>query len=104
MINHTMLVAFEDPISEEDLAEYVRDIERPMAKTGLVRSFAWRRHIAVPGEEHIPAFIATAVVKLGVDDKDALTQLFAEPGIGEVIDKWQARQPYRVAWVNHESL
>jgi hypothetical protein len=104
MIYHTMLVSFSQPISTDDLAAYVADIEAPMAHSGLVRSFSSQRHIAVEGEEHIPAFIATAVIQLGVDDRDALSQLFAAPGIEQVIDTWQARNPYQVAWVNHEPL
>jgi hypothetical protein len=104
MINHTMLVAFADPISDSDLALFTADIEQPMQATGLVRSFATRRHIAIGAEEAIPAFIATAVLQFGVDDVDALGALFAAPGIEEVIDRWQAEHPYRVAWVNHEAL
>jgi hypothetical protein len=104
MINHTMLVAFADPISDEDLAQFTTDIEKPMQATGLVRSFATRRHIAIAGEEAIPAFIATAVLQFGVDDVDALGALFAAPGIDEVIEHWQRERPYRVAWVNHEPL
>jgi hypothetical protein len=104
MINHTMLVAFTDPISDEDLARFTADIEKPMRATGLVRSFTTRRHIDIPGEQAIPAFIATAVLRFGVDDVDALGALFAAPGIEEVIDTWQRDHPYKVAWVNHESL
>jgi len=104
MINHTMLVAFASPISDDDLARFTADIEKPMRATGLVESFAVRRHIAVPGEEAIPAFIATAVLQFGVADVAALGALFAAPGIEEVIDTWQREHPYRVAWVNHEAL
>jgi hypothetical protein len=75
-----------------------------MQATGLVRSFASRRHIAISGEEAIPAFIATAVLQFGVDDVDALGALFAAPGIEEVIGTWQEDHPYKVAWVNHEAL
>jgi hypothetical protein len=104
MINHTMLVAFADPISDEDLARFTADIEKPMQATGLVKSFATRRHIPISGEEAIPAFIATAMLQFGVADVEALGALFAAPGIEEVIETWQREHPYRVAWVNHESL
>jgi hypothetical protein len=104
MISHTMLVAFTDPISDEDLARFAADLETLMQATGLVQSFAVRRHIAIPGEEAIPAFIATAVLQFGVADVAALGALFAAPGIDEVIDTWQEDHPYKVAWVNHQAL
>ncbi|MCW2934279.1 MAG: hypothetical protein JWM19_5241 [Actinomycetia bacterium] len=104
MINHTMLVAFTNTISDEDLARFMTDIEKPMRATGLVKSFTARRHIAIPGEEAIPAFIATAVLQFGVADVEALGALFSAPGIDEVIDTWQEDHPYKVAWVNHDAL
>ncbi|ONI91983.1 hypothetical protein ALI144C_00195 [Actinosynnema sp. ALI-1.44] len=29
---------------------------------------------------------------------------FAAPGLHEVIDRWQSRHPYKVAWANHAPL
>jgi hypothetical protein len=75
-----------------------------MLDTGLVASFAARRHLPVPGEEAIPALIATAVVQVGVADTEALAKAFSAPGIHEVIEHWQSRHPYKVAWANHEPL
>ncbi|AEN08432.1 MULTISPECIES: hypothetical protein [unclassified Streptomyces] len=103
MITHTMLVSFTDPISDSDLDQFISDIEKSMRNTGVVETFSAQHHIPVPGEEAIPAFIATAVLQFGVADRDALVALFAAPGAGEVIHKWQARHPYKVAWVNHRT-
>ncbi|GAB3439927.1 hypothetical protein GCM10027570_04810 [Streptomonospora sediminis] len=103
MINHTMLVAFENPIPDAELDQFLKDIEKAMTETGATETFSAQRHIPVPGEESIPAFIATAVVQLGVADREALATMFAAPGAGEVVHKWQARHPYKVAWVNHEA-
>jgi hypothetical protein len=75
-----------------------------MLDTGFVQSVVARRHIPVPGEEAILALIATAIVQVGVADVDALAKAFTAPGIGEVIDHWQSRHPYRVGWANHEPL
>lgn len=104
MINHTMIVSFEQPLPDAELDRYLADLERVMLATGLVESFAAARHIPVPGEEAIPALIATAIVQLAVADTDALAKAFAAPGIGEIIERWQARHPYKVGWANHEPL
>lgn len=103
MIIHTMLVSFTNPIPDEDLDRYISDIKAAMDTTGVVKTFSAQRHIAVPGEEAIPAFIATLVLEFGVETEADLATLFAAPGAGEVIHTWQARYPYKVAWVNHEA-
>ena len=104
MIKHTMIVSFTDPLPDTELDQYLADIERVMHDSGTVQSFAAARHIPVPGEEQIPALIATAIVQITVADHDALAKSFAAPGIEEVIHHWQARHPYKVAWANHEPL
>ncbi|WP_022899916.1 hypothetical protein [Humibacter albus] len=104
MINHTMLVSFADPIADEDLDRYISDIGEAMTDTGVVRTFQAQRHIPIAGEDAIPAFIATVVLQLGVNDEADLAALFAAPRAGEVIHKWQALHPYEVAWVNHEAM
>ena len=104
MIHHTMLVSFVDPLPDAELNQYLADIERVLRETGVVESFATARHIAVSGEEDIPAMIATAIVQIAVADSDALAKAFAAPGIEEVIHHWQARHPYKVGWANHEPL
>lgn len=101
MINHTMLVSFSAPTPDEALDRYVLDIQNAMQETGVVRSFRAQRHIPVAGEEAIPAFIATLVLQFQVEDAADLATLFAAPRAGEVIHKWQALHPYKVAWVNH---
>ncbi|OBJ96528.1 hypothetical protein A5638_16695 [Mycolicibacterium fortuitum] len=104
MITHTMLVSFADPIPDDELERFVSDIEKAMSGTGVVRRFQAQRHIAVDGEQAIPAFIATAVLQFGVANEADLATLFAAPDAGAVIHTWQARHPYRVAWANHEVL
>lgn len=104
MINHTMIVSFEQPLPDTELDRYLADIERVLAATGVVESFATARHIPVPGEEEIPALIATAIVQIGVADAEALAKAFAAPGIEEVVSDWQARHPYKVGWANHVPL
>ena len=98
-----MLVSFEDSISDTDLNRFLADIEKTMKDTGAVRSFSSQRHIPVDGEDAIPAFIATAVLQIGVEGEDDLAKLFAAPGAIDVIHKWKADHPYKVAWVNHET-
>lgn len=104
MINHTMIVSFAEAIPDTELRQYLADIEKAMRDTGAVEDFAVRRHIRMPGEDAIPALVATAILQFGVADEAALARLFAAPGAHEVIQKWQARYPYRVAWANHEPL
>ena len=104
MINHTMIVAFDEPIPDPELDRYLADIEGVLRETGVIQSFATARHLPVPGEEEIPALIATAIVQITVADTDALAKAFAAPGIEEVIGRWQAQHPYRVGWANHAPL
>jgi hypothetical protein len=104
MINHTMIVSFDQPLPDAELGQYLKDIERVMLESGFVQSVAARRHIPIPGEEAIPALIATAIVQLALVDFDALLKTFTAPGMHEVIDHWQSRHPYKVAWANHEPL
>lgn len=104
MINHTMIVSFDRSPSSAELDQYLEDIEQAMLDTGLAQSVVARRHIPVPGEEAIPALIATAIVQVAVADTEALAKAFGAPGVHEVIDRWQSRHPYKVAWANHEAL
>ncbi|GAA4629394.1 hypothetical protein GCM10023196_049990 [Actinoallomurus vinaceus] len=104
MINHTMIVSFDQPLPEIELDQYLADIERVMLDSGFVQSVVARRHIPIPGEEAIPALIATTIVRVTVADTDALAKGFSAPGMHEVIDRWQSRHPYKVAWANHEPL
>ena len=104
MINHTMLVSFDEPLPETELDQYLADIERVMLESGLARSVATGRHIPIPGEEAIPALIATAIVQIAVTDLDTLAKAFTTPALHEVIEHWQARHPYKVGWANHEPL
>ncbi len=99
-----MIVSFDNPLPQDELDQYLTDIERAMLGTGLAASVATRRHIPVPGEEAIPALIATAIVQVAVPDIDALAKAFAAPGVHEVIGRWRSRHPYKVAWANHEAL
>jgi hypothetical protein len=79
MITHTMIVSFDQPLSDTDLDQYLADIERAMLDTGFVQSVATRRHISIPGEEAIPALIATAIVQAALADIDALERRSPRP-------------------------
>lgn len=104
MMQHTMIVSFDQPIPDGDLDAYLKDVENLMMGSGHVRTFSARRHIRVAGDDHAPVFVATAVVQLGLADLDALDAAFAMPETFELIGRWQARHPYKVVWVNHEPL
>lgn len=104
MINHTMIVSFDQPLPAGELDQYLTDIEGVMLDTGFVQSVAVRRHIGIPGEEVIPALIATAIVQVALADIDTLAKAFSVPALHEVIEHWQSRHPYKVAWANHEPL
>ncbi|MZD07698.1 hypothetical protein GTW43_21820 [Streptomyces sp. SID5785] len=104
MIHHTMLVSFENPLPDADLDRFLQDIEKVMLDSGQVSTVAATRHIPVPGEEEIPALIATAVIQFGVADLPTLGAAFQAPGVEEIIGRWQAEHPYKVAFVNHTPL
>ncbi|WP_399880219.1 hypothetical protein ACGH7X_00635 [Streptomyces sp. BBFR51] len=104
MIHHTMIVAFDEPIPSGELDEYLKGLEELTMGSGAFQSFAARHHLRVPGDDHAPVAVASAVVQFGLADLDALDIAFALPGIGEFIQSWQARRPYKAIWVNHEPL
>lgn len=97
-----MLISFDTPISTKDLNSFLTDIESAMRDTGVVRSASAHHHVPVPGEEAIPAFIATAMLSFSVESRDNLAILFSAPGATDIIHKWKATHPYQVAWINHE--
>ncbi|WP_307543763.1 hypothetical protein [Streptomyces sp. V3I8] len=104
MIHHTMIVAFDEPIPTDELDTYLEELEELTMDTGAFESFAARHHLRVPGDDHAPVAVASAVVRFGLTDLGALDSAFALPGVGEFIGRWQARRPYKAIWVNHEPL
>ncbi|WP_116198919.1 hypothetical protein [Amycolatopsis circi] len=104
MITHTMIVSFDQPVPDPELDQYLGDIKQAMLATGFAESVETRRHLPIPGEDAIPALIASAIVQVTVADLDTLAKSFTAPELHEVIERWQARHSYRVAWANHESL
>ncbi|SHG21930.1 hypothetical protein SAMN05444320_10751 [Streptoalloteichus hindustanus] len=99
-----MIVSFTESIPDAELDQFLSDIEQVMRDSGHVQTFAARRNIPVPADDHSPVLVATAIVRLGVADLDALNASFTVPGLGEVIQRWQSRYPYKVVWANHEPL
>ncbi|MEV7802998.1 hypothetical protein AB0O28_08635 [Microbispora sp. NPDC088329] len=104
MLNHTMIVSFDQPIPDAELDQYLKDIENLMLGSGHVQTLSARRHIRVPADDHSPVFVASAIVQLGLADLDALNAVFTVPGAEELIRRWQSRYPYKVVWTNHEAL
>ncbi|MFB9205423.1 hypothetical protein ACFFV7_29805 [Nonomuraea spiralis] len=104
MIEHTMIVSFDQPIPDTELDRYLSDIEQVMLDTGLAQTFAARRHVPVLGEEAVAAPVATAIVRIALPGTEALTKAFSAPGLHEVIEYWRSRHPYKVVWANHEPL
>ncbi|MBO8200932.1 hypothetical protein JW613_21860 [Streptomyces smyrnaeus] len=104
MIHHTMIVAFDDPIPASELDQYLKEFEELVMGSGLVESFTARHHIRVPGDDHAPLAVASAVLQLGLTDLDALNATFTMPGAADLIKRWQSRHPYKAIWVNHEPL
>ncbi|MEV0573911.1 hypothetical protein [Streptomyces sp. NPDC050392] len=104
MIHHTMIVSFTDSIPAAELDQFLKDIEQVMRDSGQIVTFAASRHIRVPAEDHSPVPAAGAIVQIALADLDALNASFTTPGLEEVIQGWQSRHPYKVAWANHEPL
>lgn len=104
MIEHTMIVSFDAPIPDADLDQFLSDIEKMMRDAGHVQTYAAQRHIRIPGDDRSPVFTATAIIKFGFADIDALNAAFALPDLEEHIQRWQARYPYKVVWANHAPL
>ncbi|MET9826290.1 MULTISPECIES: hypothetical protein [Streptomyces] len=104
MIHHTTIVSFENPIPDSDLKQYLTEFEDLVMGSGLVESVAAQPHIRVPGDDHAPVAVASAVVQLRLADLDALNATFTMPGAVDLIKRWQSRHPYKVIWVNHDPL
>lgn len=104
MIHHTMIVAFDNPIPSDELDQYLKEFEELVMRSGVVDSFAAQHHIRVPGDDHAPVAIASAVLQLRLADLDALNATFTMPGAADLIKRWQARHPYKTVWVNHAPL
>lgn len=104
MIHHTMIVAFNSPIPASELDAYIKEFEELVTGSGTVESVAARHHIRVPGDDHAPVAVASAILQLRVADLDALNATFALPGAVDLIRRWQSRYPYQAIWANHEPL
>ncbi|MEU6673893.1 hypothetical protein [Streptomyces sp. NPDC046925] len=104
MIHHTMIVAFDSPIPAGELDQYLKEFEELVTGSGLVEAFAARHHIRVPGDDHAPVAVASAILQLQVADLDALNATFTMPGALDLIERWRARHPYKAIWANHEPL
>ncbi|MEV5017942.1 hypothetical protein ACIGW1_06990 [Streptomyces sp. NPDC053780] len=104
MIHHTMIVAFDNPIPASELDQYLKEFEELVKGFAPVESFAARHHIRVPGDDHAPVAMASALLQLRVRDLDALNAIFTMPGAVDLISHWQSRHPYKAVWVNHEPL
>ncbi len=104
MIQHTMIVSFNDPVPDADLDQFLADMEELMRASGQLKGFAARHNIRVPADDHSPVFAATAIVRFELADVEALNAAFQAPGLEDLIGRWQARYPYRVVWANHEPL
>ena len=105
MFYQTMIVSFtETPPPDAELDQFLKEMEQVMRDSGLAQTFAGRRAIRVPGDDHSPVFAASAIVLIGYADMDALNGSFTAPGLAEFIQRWQSRYPYRLVWANHEPL
>lgn len=104
MIHHTMIVSFTNPVPDAELDQFLKDIEQVVSDSGQIRTSSTERHIRMPADDHSPVFAATAIVQFGFADLDALNASFTTPGVEELIQRWQARYPYKVVWANHEPL
>jgi hypothetical protein len=104
MVQQTMIVSFTEAPPDAELDQFFKEMEQVMRDSGLIQTFAARRTIQVPGDDHSPVFAASAIIQLGYADLDALNASFTAPGLGEFIRRWQSRYPYRPVWANHEPL
>ncbi|MFD7510028.1 hypothetical protein ACFV5N_11905 [Streptomyces sp. NPDC059853] len=104
MMHHTMIVAFDNPIPASELDQYLTEFEELMTGSGLVESVATRHHVRVPGDDHAPVAVASAILQLRLTDLDALNAIFTLPGAADLIKRWQGRHPYKAVWANHEPL
>ncbi|GAA2580138.1 hypothetical protein GCM10010435_66820 [Winogradskya consettensis] len=99
-----MIVAFDNPIPGDELDRYLKELEELVMNSGLIDSFAAQHHIRVPGDDHAPLAVASAIVQLRLTDLDALNASFSMPGVFDLIERWQNRYPYKAIWVNHQPL
>ncbi|TWH75086.1 hypothetical protein JD78_03637 [Modestobacter roseus] len=104
MIQQTLFISFDEPLAGDEAVAALAGIEAAIERSGLTRSLVIRPHLAVPGEEDIPAFIGSVVLQVGLPDLEALGQLFAATDVTASFDELREVHPYTTAWVNHETL
>jgi len=98
-----MIVSFDQPLPDSELDQYLADVERATLDTGFAQSVVDPAPPPDPRGGH-PGADRDAIVQIAVADTDTLAKAFADPGLHEVIERWQSRHSYKVAWANHESL
>jgi hypothetical protein len=104
MIQQTLFLSFDEPLTGDDVVKALSGIEAAITQTGLTQTLAVRAHRPVPGEENIPAFIGSAILQISLTDLDTFGELFAAEEVTQSFDDLREQHPYRAAWVNHEPL
>jgi hypothetical protein len=102
MVTHTLIFSFLEEMSEMDRAQFFSEASAVILGSGLAESYQQRRHIPLPGDANSPVFVASAMAQVRCADLDAIQKLFTHPPLGEFVQRWQAKFPYQVVWVNTE--
>ncbi|MEV4517959.1 hypothetical protein AB0K00_54515 [Dactylosporangium sp. NPDC049525] len=101
MVTHTILFSFPDEMSQADRDEFFREGTVMALESGLVLSYAHQASIQLP--THVePAFVPSAMAQIRYADVASLQRYLTHPPVGEFVQRWRAKFPYRAVSVNTE--
>jgi hypothetical protein len=104
MIIHTLIYSFPAEMPEQDRTRFFEELESLSLGDGGATQIGYQRHLPTPNDEHAPIFGATDVAQISFADLDAVQKMSDLPALADFITRWQQKFPYKLVWVNHESL
>ena len=103
MTIHTLVFSLSPDMTVQDREKFFAEMGSVMLNGGA-QKFEHRPHLPLPADAHAPVFVASAVAQVSFADLDAVAAAFALPALREFMGRWQERFPYKVVWVNHETM
>jgi hypothetical protein len=105
MIIHTLVFSFDPAMTRQDRDRFFEEMQHIVEESGLATGFDHRDHVPFPPmDEHAPVFAASALAQIAFPDINAVGALGIATPLQQFIERWQARYPYKVVWVNTEPL
>ncbi|MFE0171393.1 hypothetical protein ACFWZ2_03685 [Streptomyces sp. NPDC059002] len=104
MIIHTLVFSFSDEMPDAERDQFFVEMTEVILGSGLAEKIDHKPHFRLPDDDYAPVFVSSAIAEISCKDLPTLQKLTGYPELGKFRDKWQAKYPYKVIWVNHEKL